>query len=139
VLPQHRVISLLILVVVGLQASTFVTGTKIWPFMAYCMYSDSRGPGPIAAARYRTIAKTASGKELDVNAELTGLLFFALKEHYLTPIRHGDRAVARQLADRINRNRNDPVVAFRFETKRFEITPDGIISSDSTAVVPATD
>jgi hypothetical protein len=132
-------LSALILVVIGLQASTFVTGTKIWPFMAYCMYSDSHGPGTIAASKYRTVAQTASGETLDVNVELTGLLFFALKERYLSPLRQGDIAAARNLADRINRRRQDPVVAFRVETERYEMTPEGIISSQTVTVFPAAD
>ena len=36
-----RLAAVVSLIVVGVQALTFVTGSVVWPFFAYCMYSKS--------------------------------------------------------------------------------------------------
>jgi len=41
ILANRLFISTVIVVVITMQASTFLIGTKVWPFMAYCMYSNS--------------------------------------------------------------------------------------------------
>ncbi len=38
-----------------MQASTFRLGTRVWPFMAYCMYAASIPPGPIETVNGYTL------------------------------------------------------------------------------------
>ena len=56
---QHGIISIVIVLVLGAQASTFVTGTKVWPFMAYAMYADAKQ----SVTRFSVEATLANGRD----------------------------------------------------------------------------
>jgi hypothetical protein len=76
---RHWLISSFIVVILGLQASTFVTGTKIWPFMAYAMYADAKD----SVTLFQVEAQLADGRSVPVDQAMIGVKYFAWRDHYL--------------------------------------------------------
>jgi predicted DCC family thiol-disulfide oxidoreductase YuxK len=109
-------------------------GDRSWPFLAYGMYRTSYGPGTIRATKSQLFALTARGDEFKVAPEVTALYGPALNRHYLGPMRNGNRAATRRLADRINIGRSDPVVGFRSDGETYAITDSGVILESRQSV-----
>lgn len=110
--------------------STFLVGSKIWPFMAYCMYTKSSGPESVRTEKSRVIGLTLSGKEIEVDEELIGLNFFAYNGLYLRHMQRGREWAARQLAERLNSRRQDPIVSLRVETVEYRIVDQGLTTEE---------
>ncbi len=132
----RTVCSLFIVAVIAMQASTFVTGTKVWPFMAYCMYADSYGPTPLKAAKHRVIAVTRDGEEFPLTIDVSGLRFFPLQHQFLRPMRNGDSEAGRRLGRRMNRDRDDPIIALRMESDVFTVVDGEVRETLETTTLP---
>lgn len=140
--PQF-LISIVILLVIGLHiianlARTInvsaAMGLRSWPFLAYGMYRKSYGPGIIRKTKHNIVGVTARGEELEVVPNIVGLQWQALYKHYVNPMRSGNSSRARRLADRINLDREDPIVAFRVESETYTISDSGIVREDQQPV-----
>lgn len=140
--PNHQTrragvhISLLILLVTGLQASTFVTGTKIWPFMAYCMYSNSVQAGPLRTEKSQIVGVSASGKHIEIDHALVGLSFFGTLYRYAQPMGRGDRVAAEDLAERLNARRHDPIVSFQVKRREYSIIGNDVAVEENVVTFP---
>jgi hypothetical protein len=147
-------ISILILLVIGLHSLPILQGLlgkkqTFWPFMSWTMYRGSySGEQPVQTVIRRTIAITAMGQEVDVesafvkqsqsffnlfpwghvdDSETLGLRYFSFARFYLKPMWRGDFSTAISLADRMNRNRDVPIVEFRLENDIYTVSDRGII------------
>jgi predicted DCC family thiol-disulfide oxidoreductase YuxK len=136
-------ISIIILLVIALHAwadaakvivrSSWM-GDRSWPFLAYGMYRQSYRPGVIRATKERIIGVTAGNIELEVTPVIAGLGGQALARHYIGPIRNGDPSAPWRLAQRINLDRQDPIVAFRVEKETYAITDTGVVTEGKQAM-----
>jgi hypothetical protein len=124
-------ISLFILVVLGLHAVPvlFYQGVRQtrWPFLVWAMYARSYPPGPILVSVRKIYGTTAAGRPLDINAKVAGLSGPAFRNAYGVPLDNGDSTAARELLDRLNRDRRDPVVALRVETTQYRLADPGMV------------
>ncbi len=129
-MPERRtLISILILLVIGLHAAPVLYRSErgtLWPFMQWSMYKNSRRAGPIEASQRRIIAITAKGQRETVTPHLLGLSITVLDQRYLRPMGTGDLSPAPRLIERLNRNREDPVVELRLEGETYTVTDTGI-------------
>jgi hypothetical protein len=137
-MPQRKtLISVVILLVIGLHAVPVLyrreRGT-LWPFMQWAMYKNSRKPGPIDTRQRRILAITATGRSDTVTPRLLGLSITVLKQRYLVPIATGDLSPAPELIDRLNRDRDEPVVELRLEGETYTVTDTGIVRTDDPVV-----
>jgi predicted DCC family thiol-disulfide oxidoreductase YuxK len=141
---RHRIaVSILILVILGLHGWANIAkavipsskmGDRLWPFLAYGMYRNSRQPGTIRTTKHHLFAVTARGRELKVVPELVGMYGPALNRHYLRPMLGGNPSAPRLLAERINRGREDPVVEFRIDSEIFVIAEAGVVLEGKQSV-----
>jgi len=138
---KNIAISLLILLTIGLHAVPLVQrldGKRqtLWPIMAWGMYRNSRGSeGPIRTSLRRIIGITSSGEELQIRPLDAGLSRFALRRMYTRPMYKGEASAAQRLADRLNRHRENPIMAFRLESKTYTITDTGIIEKENPPII----
>ena len=136
---RKLIISIGILVVVGLHAVPLVQRLQgkrqtFWPIMAWGMYRNSRGSGPIQASIRRIIGITSTGEEWEVGPWDAGLSYFAFGRLYLTPMWKGDAFAAQRLADRLDRHRHDGIVEFRLEGETYTLTNSGVIKEDNPVI-----
>jgi hypothetical protein len=132
-------ISFLIVVVLALQASTFVIGTRSWPFMAYCMYSRSFKPGPVQTKTWKLLGKTASGGVVEIKAETAGLSFFALKDHYLNAMERGDLETARRLGQKLGVLQKQRFLELDLEIEEHSLQAQGVQRTSRMIVFPLDD
>lgn len=117
----HRWLSLVIIACLAMQLSTFVTGSKIWPFMAYCMYAYARTAPP------RTTVVTASavladGGEVELSPEKVGLSFFAWNDHFLKPLgTRDDQSMVPEMLERAEHRLGKPVEAIALNVVIYRI------------------
>ncbi len=127
---RKRVISVLIILAVGLHALPVILrqgqNQTLWPFLGWAMYKDSRAPGPVQAEKRRIVAVTRGGATEEVNWALTGMPLPAIGRTFVAPLMRHDSAAARQLMDRLNAGRSDPVVELRLEIERYTIVDTGL-------------
>jgi hypothetical protein len=131
-------ISVFILLVIGLHAVPLVSAglrKKVWPFLEWTMYNDSRPPGPIEATKKRIIGVTANGTRVAVTPQFLGSSIFALQGLYGQPMLRGDSSAARKLFKRLNFQRDDPFVELRVESERYTVTDSGVVKRDNPVVV----
>ena len=83
-----------------MQASTFVTGTKVWPWMAYCMYAHPRYGTP-STRRTHIYAIYEDGKEMEVTPDFMNLGWFAWKDKIRNPLFADKPKPIRESVDRI--------------------------------------
>jgi hypothetical protein len=96
--------------------------------MAWGMYRNSApAHATISTAVRRIVGITDSGKEVVVEPKQSGLSSFAFKRMYDTPMWQGNASAARELAERLNRKRNEPFVEFRLEGESYTLTDAGIV------------
>ena len=69
---KRLIISIFIVLIIGMQVSTFITGTKVWPFMAYCMYAKVFYP-PLLTRKHELTGITAEGEQVAIDHEAVGL------------------------------------------------------------------
>lgn len=137
-MPQRKtLISIVILLVIGLHAVPVLYRSErgtLWPFMQWAMYKNSRKPGPIDVHQRRILAISSKGARDTVTPHLLGLSITVLKQRYLGPLGTGDLSSAPELIDRLNRNRDDPVVELRLEGETYTVTDTGIARRDDPVV-----
>jgi hypothetical protein len=129
----------LIVLVVGMQGSTFLTGGKVWPFMAYCMYSRSQTCGELSTADHHLVCIASDGSEHAVTAALAGLRYHALKKWYIERVvDNKSDADARlvELAGRIERCSGLHVAALRLDTNTCVIADSGIECNPHSRTFP---
>jgi hypothetical protein len=147
-------ISLVILTVIGLHALPVLQGLlgrkqTFWPVMSWSMYRNSySSERPVRTTIRRTVAITSAGQEFDIESEFTkprrsffnvfpgrieadtdslGLGYFAFARFYLRPMWAGDGSAARELAERLNRGREDPIIELRLESETYTVINGGIV------------
>jgi hypothetical protein len=126
-------VSLAILLVIALHAVPVLNpgqSRRLWPFLMWAMYKNSRPPGAIFANKRTMTGTTASGDTMAVTAELVGLGPPAMIRMYLRPMLAGDLGAARRFLRRINREREDPVVELRLAGQVYTVTDTGIATQD---------
>lgn len=137
-MPQRKTLSsIVILLVIGLHAVPVLYRSergRLWPFMQWAMYKNSRKPGPIDVHQRRILAITSKGATDTVTPHLLGLSMTVLKQRYLGPLGAGDLSPAPELIERLNRNREDPVVELRIEGETYTVTDTGIARTDDPVV-----
>ena len=126
-------ISLLIIIVVGLHALPLLQRLQgkrqtLWPIMAWGMYRNSvPAHATISTALRRIVGITDSGKEVVVEPKHSGLSSFAFDRMYGMPMWQGNASAARELAERLNRKRDEPFIEFRLEGESYTLTDSGIV------------
>jgi hypothetical protein len=137
-MPRRKtLVSVVILLVIGLHAVPVLYRSErgtLWPFMQWAMYKNSRKAGPIDTRQRRILAITATGRSDTVTPRLLGLSITVLQQRYLVPIARGDLSPAPELIDRLNRDRDDPVVELRLEGETYTVTDSGIVRTDDPVV-----
>jgi hypothetical protein len=137
-MPRRKtLVSIVILLVIGLHAVPVLYRSErgtLWPFMQWAMYKSSRKAGPIDTRQRRILAITATGRIDTVTPHLLGLSITVLQQRYLVPIARGDLSSAPELIDRLNRDRDDPVVELRLEGETYTMTDSGIVRTDDPVV-----
>ncbi|MEX0653765.1 MAG: hypothetical protein WD534_10450 [Phycisphaeraceae bacterium] len=112
--------STVIVAVLGMQASTFITGTWAWPFMAYCMYAQPRYGA--SAITTQVVAVFGDGRELVVDSNTAGLPWHAWHKQYERPMMDGDEQAANDAAARIASLHGGVVQTLRLTVTRHRIT-----------------
>ncbi len=112
--------TLIVVVCLGMQASTFVTGTKVWPFMAYCMYAYSWGE-PVTSRQRKVVAVFDDGSTQTVNPKTIGVNSFIWERHYIREMTSGEPGAVRKTADRIERFTDLKVVRIELHTDVHQI------------------
>ena len=133
-MPRKTLTSIVILLVIGLHAAPLLFRSErgtLWPFMQWSMYKNSRPAGPIEANQRRIIAVTAGGRRDTVTTHLLGLSITVLEQRFLRPLATGDSSAAPILFERLNRDREDPVVALHLEHETYTVTDTGIVRTDN--------
>lgn len=135
-------ISIVIVLIIGLHVLPLLQRLQgerqtLWPIMAWGMYKHSFNAKwlPIRTIVERTIGITSRGEEVSIGPWQTGLSHFAFYRMYLTPMRQGDASAARRLAEQLNRERTEAIIAFRLETKTYTLSDSGIVREETPAVV----
>lgn len=152
-LGSHPVISTFILIIMALQAGTFVYGSKLWPFLVYSMYRDSY-PGPeIHTWQQEMFAITKTGKRLKIASrpqpqvftifrtagsavpDVVGLNDFAINKLYRDPILSGDSGAVKRLAESVDRVlSNDHVVKIEIQSQRVVLKKGNVLREKKTIV-----
>jgi hypothetical protein len=112
--PKHILPSILIVIFLGMQLSTFVTGTRVWPWMGYAMYAYP-SYAPIRYRAHRAYVVFEDGEHLDVDHTTMGLGRFAYKDTMLLLMARGDMAVAEQVRQRVESTTGRAVAEVRLE------------------------
>jgi hypothetical protein len=123
-------ISILILLVLALHAVPVLHAglrKRMWPFMVWSMYKNSRPAGPIKAYKRRIIAITAKGQRERVTGELVGSTGFAVSRQYTGLLANGDSSAAQDLFRRLNPVRKDPFVELHLEGESYTVTDTGVV------------
>jgi hypothetical protein len=123
-------VSIFIVVVVVLHAVPVLSAglrKRVWPFLDWAMYKDSREPGPIMTKKRRVIGVTMKGEKEPVTPYLLGSSPFAMQNLYVVPMLRNDSSAAQQLFKRLNLRREDPFVEFRLESETYTVTDTGVV------------
>jgi len=101
------------------------------------MYKYSRDSRdlPIKRKTSRIIGITSRGEELEINADSVGLIMGGFSRIYVKKMWRGDSATAQRLGDRLNRDREDPIVEFHLEIQTYTITDTGIVTENNPVVI----
>jgi hypothetical protein len=134
-MPRYRVlISTTIVLVIGLHAVPVLYRSQrgqLWPFMQWAMYKGSSPPGPVQTRTRRIVARTSSGREEEITPATLGLSITVLESWYQRPLQFGDSTAARRLMERLNRDRDDSIVAVRLESAVYTVTDTGLAREES--------
>ena len=112
--------TVIVLVCLGAQASTALTGTKVWPFMAYCMYAESWG-APVTSRQRRVVAVFDDGSTQTISPKSVGVNSFIWERHYIRPLTSGEPGAMRTAAERIERFNDGRVVRIELHTDVHQI------------------
>jgi hypothetical protein len=136
--PRKLAISIVILLIIGLHAVPVLSyqghRQTRWPILAWAMYARALPPGPIQTTVRYIVGVSQQGTQERVTPPLVGLSKTALRKLYLQPMWLGDSSAARQLLQRLNRDRNDPLVELRVEGEKYTLR-DGVVLQEKLPVV----
>jgi hypothetical protein len=136
--PRNLAISIVILLIIGLHAVPvlFYQGNSQtgWPILAWAMYARALPPGPIQTTLRHIVGVTQQGRQEQITPRFVGLSKTALRKLYLQPMWIGDSSAARELLDRLNRGRHDPLVELRVEGQKYTLS-DGVVLEEKLPVV----
>jgi hypothetical protein len=130
-------VSIFILLIIALHAVPALNRDlkkRVWPFLDWAMYKDSRPAGPIQAKKKRIVGLTLKGQKEEVTPFLVGSSGFALQALYEQPMWNGDSSAAQRLFRRVNLKREDPFVEFRLESATYTVTDTGVVEEDNPVV-----
>ena len=125
---RHWLISALIVAVLGMQASTFVTGTKIWPFMAYAMYADAKR----SVTRFEVIAELDNGTTVPVDEQMMGIRYFAWRDHYVYAFQRGGRDPVPRVVRRVEAHTGLKLRRLQMHTVDHQIVDGAIVAESRT-------
>lgn len=83
---KQYIISFVIILVLGAQMSTFATGSVIWPFYTYCMYSWSWPHEHIFTNIFAIEGVTHDGKSVPLSNKDVSLPRFFFTSEFLIPL-----------------------------------------------------
>lgn len=136
--PSKTAISVLILLAIGLHAVPLLHAgerKRLWPFLVWAMYKNSRPAGPIQTNIRRLVGITRRGAAEVLTAEVIGLGPPAIDRMYIRPMLDGDSTGALRLADRLNRTRVDPFVEFHLGGDKYTVTDGGIVRQENPVLI----
>lgn len=122
---KHVLPSILIAIFLGMQMSTFVTGTAVWPWMGYAMYAYPKRP-PVRHSDSRLYVVLEDGEQLDVDETSVGLPKSVYKDTMLQPISRGKTEVADEVKQRVESTIGRVVADVRIETRTYTAEDDRI-------------
>ncbi len=135
---SKALLSILILLAIGLHAVPMVHAgerKRLWPFLVWAMYKNSRPAGPVETNVRQLIGMTSDGQRVEVDDAAVGLGYPVIERMYIRPMLDGDTAAAQRLAARLNRWREDqPFVEIRLESQRYTVTDTGIVRRGNPVV-----
>jgi hypothetical protein len=124
-------VSVFIILVLALHALPVLSYQGVrqtrWPFLAWAMYAKSYPPGPIVVTIRRIFGVSTDGRRREVTPYLVGLSGPAFRNTYLLPLENGDSAVARRLANTVNREGRDIMAQLRLETTQYRLVDSGVV------------
>lgn len=124
--PGRLATNAVIVLCLGLQLAGF-GGNVAFPFVPYDMYRKAIPPGPIAISRTRLWGTTLAGERVRFRRpESLGIPSKGFRRKFIEPIAAGSEAVARELANLANRDRDDPIIRIEVRTKRTELVDGNI-------------
>jgi hypothetical protein len=137
-LQSKALLSTLILLAIGLHAVPMLHAgerKRLWPFLVWAMYKNSRPAGPVETNVRHIIGVTSDGQRVKVNDEAIGLGNPAIERMYIRPMLDGEAEGAQRLAARLNRGRGeDPLVEIRIESEKYTVTEAGIVRRGNPVV-----
>jgi hypothetical protein len=102
---------------------------KLWPFLAYDMYTQSWPEGR-AIARPRVVGIDTKGMRHDVTPESVGLGFRTFRDDWMNPLRGGAREKATPLAARFAERCGIALVELRCENVPAIVDRSGIVDGE---------
>lgn len=136
--PRKLAISIVILLIIGLHAVPVLSyqGNRQdrWPILAWAMYARALPPGPIETTLRQIVGVTRQGRQEQLDGRALGLSQTAIRRLYLQPMWLGDSSAARQLLQRVNRGRHDPLVEVRVEGQKYTLSS-GVVREEKLPVV----
>ena len=137
-LQSRALLSTLILLTIGLHAVPMLHAgerKRLWPFLVWAMYKNSRPGGPVETNVRHIIGLTSDGQRVEVDDEAVGLGYPAIERMYIRPMLEGDPAGAQRLAARLNQWRaGQPLVEIRIESEKYTVTEAGIVRRGNPVV-----
>ncbi len=124
--PKHLLASAVIVLCVGMQASVALTGTKVWPFMAYCMYAIPQDAPP----RYRlreVMVRWDDGTIEPVRASMLGVGWYSWERHYMRPMISGDRQITLESVEKIDAIDDRRLVEISVDFTTHTVTDEGVV------------
>lgn len=82
---KHLLPTALLLFILGMQLSTFLTGSQVWPWMAYGMYAQPL-QGPPTAQVTRVYARFENGARVEITPDYMDMGWFGWKDHVRTKL-----------------------------------------------------
>lgn len=99
--PKHVLPTGVIFVCLAMQASVALTGTKVWPFMAYCMYAIPQDAPPRHRQR-EVFVHWEDGSVEPAQPSMLGVGWYSWERHHLRPMLAGDELVTLGAAGQID-------------------------------------
>ena len=103
--------------------------------MAWGMYKKSHPPRQITALKREVVGINAHGKEQKIYHWQSGSSPYAFDRRFVQPMLYGESEAARQLAEKINRHLDVPIVALRIEGTLYTLTDDGVTEKEQPEIL----
>jgi hypothetical protein len=126
--------TIIVLGCLAAQASTAVTGTKVWPFMAYCMYSESN-PAPVTSRQRHVVAIFDDDSTKTIVPLSVGVSSFIWERHYIHAMTSGEPDALHNTAERIERYTDRRVVRIELHTDVHQIIDGSHVIQKETTIL----